>query len=93
VWDGTPIESQTPAERQALADARWDVWQRYEAEDCLKQKRWFAAVWNLDQLVKRHPGEADLRAKLATARARLDEENARLHPAAHPDLPVDVFAK
>jgi hypothetical protein len=93
VWDATPVESQPPAERLALADSRWDVWQRYEAEDCLEQKHWFAAAWHFERLTRRHPDEPALKVKLATARARLNEEKQGLPSAVLPDLPSDVFAK
>jgi hypothetical protein len=93
IWDATPVESQTQGERAALADARWDVWQRYEADDALKQELWFAAVWHFDQLAKRHPEEPHLGSRLSFVRARLGEDNARLHQSVMPDLPADVFAR
>jgi WD40 repeat protein len=93
IWDATPVESQTEGERAALADARWDVWQRYEADDALKQKLWFAAAWHFDQLAKRHPEEPQLGSRLSFVRARLDEENARLLQTVMPDLPADAFAR
>jgi WD40 repeat protein len=80
VWDATPVESQTLAERLSSADARWDAWQRFEAEDCLKQKFFSAAAWHLEQLAKRHPDEPGLRDKLAATRARLESEDPRPTP-------------
>src|SRR5262249_53108999 len=34
IWDGTPVTPAWEAERLALADQRWPVRQRREAEDC-----------------------------------------------------------
>jgi hypothetical protein len=64
------------AERLALADRRWKSWQRQEAEDCLRQKQWFAARWHLDQLLLQNPDDADLRARRDAAQARLAEQES-----------------
>jgi WD40 repeat protein len=92
VWAAMSTESQKPTERLDLTDDRWDVWQRNEAEDCLEQKHWFAAAWHLGQLVRRHPSEPALMAKLAAARDRVDGENRAIRLPTLPELPADVFA-
>jgi hypothetical protein len=82
------------AERQTLADRRWEVRQRWEAEDCERQQQWFAAVWHLNQLLARNPDDADLRARRDAAQARLDdEEKQRRSRTRAPELPGVVFAK
>ena len=90
VWDGTPITPDWQSERHTLADRRGAVWQRQEAEDCEREKRWFAAVWHLDRLVEQNPDNPTLRARRDAARVHLDEEAGR-KPT--PELPANVFAK
>jgi hypothetical protein len=90
VYDATPVTPAWKAERLALADRRALVWQRSEAEDCERQKQWFAALWHLDRLVAQNPDDADLQKRRDAARARLAEEES---PKQGPELPVDVFAK
>src|SRR5262249_34832193 len=55
VWDASPESDESTARRGELADRRWAVWQRWEAEDCLNRELWFSAAWHLAELVKRHP--------------------------------------
>jgi WD40 repeat protein len=92
VWDATAETSESPTLRRNLADQRWTVWQRWEAEDCVRRGQWFAAVWHLERLVERAPDDSVLRLSLTTARARLQ---AMREPGANPlpDLPADVFAR
>jgi hypothetical protein len=90
VWDGTPVTPAWLEERQDLADRRGEVWQRREAGDCERQKQWFAAVWNLNQLLARNPDDDALRARRDAAQARLETEERQRQG---PELPVDVFAK
>jgi hypothetical protein len=90
VCDGTPVTPAWNAERLALADRRSLVWQRSEAEDCERQKQWFAAVWHLDRLLAQNRDDADLQKRRDAARARLAEEESQNQ--GH-ELPVDVFAK
>src|SRR5262249_45990241 len=90
IWDGTPVTPAWKAERLALADQRWPVWQRREAGDCERQKQWYAAVWHLDRLLARNPDDAALRARRDAAQARLADEKSQPR---EPELPVDVFAK
>jgi hypothetical protein len=90
IWDGTPVTPARKAERLALADQRWPVWQRREAEDCERQKQWYAAVWHLDRLLARNPDDAALRTRRDAAQARHEAEERQM-PG--PELPVDVFAK
>ena len=78
------------AERLALADQRFPVWQRQEAEDCDLQGLWFAAVWHLDRLVAENPDDARLAARRAAARDWLAEEQRQRRA---PELPAEVFAK
>jgi WD40 repeat protein/tRNA A-37 threonylcarbamoyl transferase component Bud32 len=78
VWDGAPMTPAWLAARTTLADERWPVWQRQEADDCERQKHWFAAVWHLDRLVAQDPDDASIRSRRDAARARLvDEEPQR----------------
>jgi WD40 repeat protein len=90
IWDGTPVTPAWKAERLALADKRWLVWQRREAEECERQNQWFAAAWHLNQLLARNPDDAALRARRDAAQARLEAEERQRQG---PELPVDVFAK
>jgi WD40 repeat protein len=90
VCDATPVTPAWKAERLALADRRWLVWQRSEAEECERQNQWFAAVWHLDRLLAQDPDGADLQKRRDAARARLAEEVSQNQ--GH-ELPVDVFAK
>jgi hypothetical protein len=76
IWDGTPVTPAWKAERLALADQRWTTWQRREAEDCERERQWFAAVWHLNQLLARNPDDADLRARRDAAQARLAEQGS-----------------
>ena len=69
VCDGTPVTPSWKAERLALVDRRWLVWQRSEAEDCERQKQWFAAVWHLDRLLAQNPDDADLQKRRDAAGA------------------------
>jgi hypothetical protein len=78
------------AERLALADQRWPVRQRQEAEDCERQEQWFAAAWHLNRLLARNPDDAALRSRRDAAQARLEAEESQRR---WPELPVDVFAK
>lgn len=96
IRDATPEAPGSPARRRDLADRRWPVWQRREAEDCLSRGLWFAAAWHLERLVEREPDDADLRAKLALARERLQAERGpgpEPEPEPVPELPADVFAR
>ena len=90
VWDGTPVTPAWQAERPALADRSWPVWQRQEAGDCERQDQWFAALWHLNQLLARDPDDADLRARRDAAQARLADQERQDQG---PELPVNVFAK
>jgi hypothetical protein len=90
VWNGTPVTPAWQTERLALADRHWPVWQRQEAEDCERQKQWFAALWHLDQLLARDPADGALRARRDAAQARLEAEERQRQGS---ELPVDVFAK
>jgi hypothetical protein len=90
IWDGTPVTPAWKAERLALAERRWLVWQRSEAEDYERQNQWFAAAWHLNQLLARNPDDATLRARRDAARARLEAEERQKQG---PELPVDVFVK
>jgi hypothetical protein len=90
IWDGTPVTPAWKAERLALADQRWPVWQRRETEDCVRQKQWFAAVWHLNQLLARNPDDDALRARRDAAKARLEAGERQRQG---PELPDDVFAK
>ena len=93
VWDGTPVTPEWVAGRQALADERFAVWQRLEAQDCERQKQWFAAVWHLNQLLARDPDDADLHRRRDAARTHLDdEERQRREPMPQSELPENVFA-
>src|SRR5262249_50127919 len=74
LWDGTPVTPAWKAERLALADQRWPAWQRREAEECERQKPWFAAAWHLNELLARNPDDDALRARRDAARARLKAE-------------------
>src|SRR5262249_44344968 len=38
IWDARPVDSTAQGERAASGELRWDVWQRYEAADALKQE-------------------------------------------------------
>jgi hypothetical protein len=78
------------AERLALADQRWPVWQRQEAEECERQKQWYAAVWHLSRLLARNPEDDALRARRDAAQARLEDEERQRQGS---ELPVDVFAR
>jgi WD40 repeat protein/tRNA A-37 threonylcarbamoyl transferase component Bud32 len=89
VWDGTPMTPAWHAERLPLADRRWLVWQRQEAEECERQKQWFAAVWHLNQLLARNPDDDALRARRDAARDQLEAEQRQRQG---PELPVDVFS-
>jgi hypothetical protein len=44
------------------------------AEDCERQKQWFATLWHLNQLFLQNPEDADLRAPRDAAQARGAEE-------------------
>jgi WD40 repeat protein len=90
IWDGTPVTPAWEAERLALADQRWPVRQRREAEECERQEQWFAAVWHLKQLLARNPDDTTLRARRDAAQARLAERERQKQRS---ELPVDVFAK
>jgi hypothetical protein len=74
VWDGTPVTPAWDAERPAVADRCWPFRQRDEAQDCERQKPWFATLWHLNQLFIKHPGDVDLRARRDAAQARVAEE-------------------
>jgi predicted Zn-dependent protease len=71
VWDGTPVTPAWQAERPALADRRWEVWQQREAEDCLRQQQWFAARWHLDHLIAAAPEDSALYAQRGRALVEL----------------------
>jgi tetratricopeptide (TPR) repeat protein len=79
IWDGTPVTSAWQAERTALAEERWPLWQRWQAEDCLRQQQWFAARWHLDRLIAATPGDGPLHARRGRALLELgrwDEADA-----------------
>jgi WD40 repeat protein len=79
VWDGSPVTPEWQAERLALADRHWEVWQRREAEDCERQNQWFAARWHLDRLIAATPGDGPLHARRGRALLELgrwDEADA-----------------
>jgi WD40 repeat protein/tRNA A-37 threonylcarbamoyl transferase component Bud32 len=90
LWDGTPVTPTWREGRPTLADRRWPVWQRQEAEDCERQKHWFAAVWHLKQLLARDPDDAALRARLDAAQDHLAEEERPRHT---PELMVFLLTR
>ncbi|MFO0960030.1 MAG: protein kinase [Isosphaeraceae bacterium] len=92
VWDSRLKVPDSLVEWTEGVMARWDAWQLYETERMIGEKRFFAAVWNLERLVERHPDDPELKAKLATAQAELESERARSRAGQLPDLPENVFA-
>jgi hypothetical protein len=57
-----------------VADRRWPLRERHEAQDYERQKQWFATLWHLNQLLLQNPDDADLRARRDAAQARGAEE-------------------